>query len=935
MSNVRRRRRSRGDRHRANECMKQTSAPRIMKADPSILFHDRYYLSQIGSIGRMAPFDHYLETGWKQALDPHPLIDGGFYFAKNPDVAKAGVPPLVHYVLHGAAEGRDPHPLFDTAYYRKRLAERDIVIPVGHNPLCFLLDTWFDNRVDSHPLFSGAFYLENNPDVADAGEVPLLHFLLHGVWEQRSPHPIYPRTFMANDSGVAARRLNPFLTWLKMREDSEEIELEDFLRWRYDRKVERWILLDARLQGREPTGAVETALARAVRKLAGGHSVGENPEVSILVPVYNQVHHTLGCLYSLLRSKTRYSFEIIVADGCSTDATAELLPKLIVGPIRYLRSRERLDFAENCTHAAERARGKYLVLLNNDTIVLPEWLDTLMDTFDCGAAELPVGLACSKLIYPDGSLQEAGGLLYREGTAANYGWGGNPAAPAYNFVRDVDYGSGASLAIRRRLWEELGGFDERYRPAYYEDTDLAMRVRRAGYRVVYQPLSTVVHFEGVSHGRDEKVGRKRFQRRNRDRFFMKWRKELAVFRPQPRKPYRLPFHDGRPTALVIDACTPTADRDSGSVDTVNYLRALLKFGWRVVFIPQNSVFFENYTRNLQSLGVECTYGAGMRSLQEAIGAYAEDADVVFMFRHDVVREALPTLKALAPDARRVFETVDLHHLRETREAELTGDETALSEARKTKELELAAMKACDATIVLSEYELEYLRREVSGVALYHIPIARTQPSTEGLPVSERKDILFIGGFRHPPNVDGMLWFMEEVWPKFLSSGFSERLIVVGGDLPPEIEALHGPRVRVRGHVPDVEDLFASCRFSIAPLRYGAGLKGKVVSSLGHGLPCVTTPVGAEGAPFEDRRDLLIAESPDDFNTAMLSLLRDRALWQALASQGKSFFRERFSIGSFERRLADLLRDLEPTDVSGRRRALSRRRGRIAPSPTGC
>ena len=888
-----------------------------MEGDPQHLFHEDYYLFQVRTTGHTRPLDHYLEIGWKEARNPHPLIDARYYLSKNPDVAGETVSPLLHYVLHGAEEERDPHPLFDTVFYRQSLAEKGVLIPPGTNPLRFFLDTWADNLVDPHPLFNSEFYLLNNPDIADSGEIPLLHFLLSGVWEARSPHPVYPRTFMADDPAVRARKLNPFLIWLETREGSNEGGLLEFLQWRYDRDVEQWVLLDVRLNDGEPSQSTLEALAALVHKLAGQRVTSPDPEISIILPVHNQLHHTLGCLYSLLQSKTKHSFEVIVADDCSTDATKDLLPKLALGPIRYLRTARQLGFADNCTQAADKASGDYLVFLNNDTIVLPRWLDELIATFHYQADQGPVGMACSKLIYPDGRLQEAGGMIYREGTTANYGWGESAVAPAFNFVRDVDYGSGASVSIRRDLWESLAGFDGRYRPAYYEDTDLAMQVRQAGFRVLYNPHSVAVHFEGASHGRDITAGQKRFQRRNRDRFFLKWRRELAAFRPQPRRPYRDPVHEKRNTVLVIDACTPTPDRDSGSIDTLNYLKSLLKFGYRVIFVPQNCVYFGAYTRNLQSLGIECAYGPGKHSLQEAIGAYVREADIVLMFRHDVVRESLPTIRALAPAAKLIFEAVDLHHLREIRAAELSGDATAMDEALKTRELELAAMGTCDASIVLSQYEVDYLHREAPAIPLHHIPIARAEPALEPKAFAERKNILFIGGFQHPPNRDGLLWFHQEVWPGLLERGFQEDLVIVGGDMPKDIENLAGPQVRVLGQLPDVNDLFGSCRMSIAPLRYGAGLKGKVISSLSYGLPCVTTGIGAEGAPFEDHCDLLIADEPQDFQLAILSLMNDQLLWERLSQHGKLFFREHFSLQGFEKRLQDLLDEVCQPDLAAR------------------
>src|SRR5207248_4209681 len=276
-------------------------------------------------------------------------------------------------------------------------------------------------------------------------------------------------------------------------------------------------------------------------------------------------------------------FEIIVVDDCSTDATAEAIPQM--RGVVYLRNETNSGFITSCNRGAEAARGKYLVFLNNDTIVRQGWLTALLDTF---AQEQRAGIVGSKLLYPDGRLQEAGGIIWRDATGWNYGKFDDPQKPEYNYLRDVDYCSAAALMIPKSLFESAGGFDSRYAPGYYEDTDLAFKVRQAGYRVLYQPLSEVIHYEGATGGTDISTGAKKHQEINRSSFAEVWSNELAkrpangdvTFLQRPRTP------SGK-NILVIDHHLPMPDCDSGSLRMFQMLKILHRLGHRVTFLPDN------------------------------------------------------------------------------------------------------------------------------------------------------------------------------------------------------------------------------------------------------------------------------------------------------------------------------------------------------------
>lgn len=245
--------------------------------------------------------------------------------------------------------------------------------------------------------------------------------------------------------------------------------------------------------------------------------VPQDPLVSIIIPTFNQWQTTMSCLSSLAKCAGQIPFEVILADDASTDET-RLCEQFVKG-IKVIRNSENLGFLQTCNKGAREASGTYLLLLNNDTNVQVGWLNSLLELLEHDQA---IGLVGPKLVYPDGRLQEAGGIVWNDGSAWNYGKGDDPDRQQYNFTRETDYISGACIMLPKGLWDEIGGFDERYVPAYCEDVDLAFEVRSRGYKVVYQPESVVVHFEGTSCGTDTGAGIKRYQVINREKFLEKW-----------------------------------------------------------------------------------------------------------------------------------------------------------------------------------------------------------------------------------------------------------------------------------------------------------------------------------------------------------------------------------------------------------------------------
>ena len=614
------------------------------------------------------------------------------------------------------------------------------------------------------------------------------------------------------------------------------------------------------------------------------------PRVSIVIPVYNQFAHTLACLRALAAHPSRACCEIIVVDDGSSDETEASLPR--IDGLRYHRRAQNGGFIAACNDGAALAQGDTLVFLNNDTVPQPGWLDALLRTFE----EYPnCGLAGAQLIYPDGRLQEAGGLVFADGNAGNYGRFESPDDPRYAFVREADYCSGAAIAIPRELFARLGGFDTRYAPAYYEDTDLALSVRAAGHSVLYQPASRVVHMEGVTAGTDTGSGTKAYQVRNRGVFREKWRDVLASYPTPDLAPDIAAIRARRRTVLVVDESTPRPDRDSGSLRLVNLFRLLREEGAHVVFLPSDRAYDAGYTEALQQLGVEVWHAPFADGAPAWLRRNGRRFDTVVVCRHFIAREFLPALRQHAPQARIVFDSIDLHYLRERRGAELAGDAALLRTAERTRELELDVIARSDVTLVVSETERELLARDAAG-AKVEVLSNLHRVAGPGRAFAQRSDLVFVGGFRHPPNVDAVRWFAGAVFPLVRQRLPEVRFHCIGGDVPEEIAALATlDGVAVHGHVTDISPYMDGARVAVAPLRYGAGVKGKVNLSMAHGQPVVATACAVEGMHLRAGEDVLVADDAAGFADAVIRAYGDEALWQKLSANGLRNVERHFSL----------------------------------------
>lgn len=628
----------------------------------------------------------------------------------------------------------------------------------------------------------------------------------------------------------------------------------------------------------------------------------KQPLVSIIIPVYNQFEYTYNCLKSIMLNSGDVKYEILIANDCSTDCTKDI--EKVAKNVRLITTEKNVRFLLNCNNAAKYARGRYILFLNNDTQVQENWLQPLVDLIE---RDDSIGMVGSKLVYPDGKLQEAGGILWKDASAWNYGNRQDADAPEFNYVKEVDYISGAAIMIKKSLWDEIGGFDEHFAPAYCEDSDLAFEVRKHGYKVMYQPKSVVVHFEGVSNGTDVSSGLKSYQVENGKKFFEKWKDTLEkehfengtnVFQARDRSALK-------PKLLMINSYVPMYDKDAGSRTLYQYLKIFVERGFSVTLLGDNFYPHEPYTSYFQSLGIEVLYGPYYaNNWKDWLSENGKSIDYVWMNYPHISIKYIDIIKSLT-NAKIIYYGMDLHYLRVQREYEVSHDKQLLNEAQEWKEKEFYIMRKADMSYTLSNIEIEAVHKEDASIAIRKMGIFAYDVFRDDIPrdFENRKDLIFVGGFNHKPNLNAVMWFVKDIFPQILNS-INVKFYIVGSNPPQELINLESDNIVVKGFVSDEElkQLYDSCRIAVVPLLFGAGVKGKLLEAMYNGIPIVTTSVGSEGIDgIEEIAE--IYDSADEFANAVINMYNSKQRLLHISELEQKYVRNNLSIDAIWREIS--------------------------------
>jgi GT2 family glycosyltransferase/ubiquinone/menaquinone biosynthesis C-methylase UbiE len=852
-------------------------------------------------------------------------FDRDWYLKEYPDVAHAGIEPLDHYIQFGIQEGRwkskkdkqnRPNP------HKKRGFEDILLGKLWENIRKQLWHLWSYPRVkaqlklnfrllEKNFPFDPIWYQVKYPDVKGTSMPPFMHFIEYGAPEGRMPNRRFSQEcYLALAPEVASSGTPASLHFLMEGWEEGRLTnwLDRYVEQSFDREIRVRIggLLDLLLAEEDPedlSGARERKISllrnRFSLALRNRAAPTEEPKVSIIIPVYNQVAYTLACVTSLYESDPSTTFEVIIADDCSNDGTREIFKEFSPW-IKMVRTSGNLGFLRNCNHAAKTAKGEFIVFLNNDMLLLPEWLDSLVSTI---VADPECGMVGSKLLNLDGTLQEAGGIFWNDGSAWNYGRRQNPMAHEFNYKKEVDYCSGASICLRKEVWDAVGGFDEIYAPAYCEESDLAFRLRARGLKTIYQPRSVGIHLEGVTHGTDIANGIKTYQVKNLKKLQDRWSDILKkehfpnaeqVFLARDRSAKKRHM-------LFVDHYLPRPDYDAGSKQIATYLQLFVEMGFQISFWPDNLGYDKEYALPLEELGIEViSCNGGLITFEQWIKKNGQHLDVAFLVRPYIALKYINGLKENS-NASIVYYGVDIHFIRTKGELILNPTDKALiARVANEEDVETECWEKADLTLYPSFEECQYIREHFPTTKTDLLPlycksdeeISAAKTTTE---FSKRSGILFVGGFDHTPNKDGILWFYNEILPLIREILPNLSLTIAGSNPPAEVRRLESKFIKVTGRVSDqqLSAFYENHRAAIAPLRFGGGVKGKVVESLLKGLPIVTTSIGSQGL-CNSVKALSIAFSEQDFCEKVIALHQIENKWIEQRKSGIKYFEDNFS-----------------------------------------
>lgn len=689
--------------------------------------------------------------------------------------------------------------------------------------------------------------------------------------------------------------------------------------------------------------------------------------LSIIMPFHNHGDMTCQSLNELAQDSLQFETEFILVSDASKDTELKKVRRCaernyvkLSHEYRLLENRVSIGYGPSCNVGAKHAQGTFLFFANNDMFVGNGAIHAMIHTIQTYPDS---GIVGPLFLGHDMIIQELGGVIYKDASAANAYRDHGTIPKSLFMAHEVDYISAACLMIRKADFDALKGFDEAYGRGYYEDTDLAMAIRKLGKKVILQPFATVFHQEGGTFGSDTPE-KQALMNHNRKLFFTKWERELNVYTAPGTPPL-----DSRERYMVnpilwADQYFITPSHDSGSQRSEQILKYLQNIGFQITYLPMTTVASEEVMPSIARMRFH-----GIRILTDKKSAICDEQtnqcqfNVIFIARPFTYRDIEHDLDECCKGVPIVYDTVDLHFLREARqyietldiEKTLDTDELIkIVECGKYKapigiegclefdhdlpkitneklnqirwlhslmEMEMKSVRKSDITLVVSEEEKNVLSK--MGIPTSKLKILSNIYRDEDIhnalqhmlktDRSRKTDAIFVGNFQHIPNIGAVEKLIEIT--KLVSRSYPDfKMHIVGSHgLPSHLQS----RIKAVENIifhgwlsdQDLDQLYEEVICAFIPLSAGAGVKGKVASAYLHGVPVIGSKIALEGMGLQDGLDYILAEEDKEYLKAYSHLRLNQSYRGDLALHGIQVIEDRLSFSSAAKNLSKVLRKI--------------------------
>ncbi|WP_082145568.1 glycosyltransferase [Microvirga massiliensis] len=624
------------------------------------------------------------------------------------------------------------------------------------------------------------------------------------------------------------------------------------------------------------------------------------PDVSIVVDAGESATDAYRSVAAILFAFNRATFDITLVHSLLQEDRDRLQP--LLDGLTFLEVLPGEPRSAALNRAAFTSKGRFIAFLGRQSEPASRWLDELIypvELFD------RIGAVSAQVLDGNGRLRETGARFLVDGRLEAITGSGNPNSPEFSHTRQIDAVSRSGLLIARSVWEQVGGFSEAFATDNQIDADLCLKVRAAGLRICVAPLSSIsilsaswAASEPLPFGDD-------------NWFKRKWAGLLREAPSRTGNGIRRPDPDGSRRVLFIDQQLPRIDIDAGSYAAIQEMRLFQALNFRVSFLPLNLLHLGAYTEALLRMGVEALHAPFCTSLEQALAARAGQFDVVYITRYNVAQSVIPLVRRYQPDTKIVFNVADLHFLRELRAGIAEKRDDQIRRSRLTRDAEFEVIRQVDLTLSYSDTEQAIILSHQLGDANVARVSWIVEPTSDVPAFENRRDIAFLGSFGHRPNVEAVKFFAAEVLPVLRRRMPGIQVNIFGSQMSAEVAELEQDGLVVHGHVEDLREVFDRARLFIAPLRSGAGIKGKVLAAMAAGIPTILSPIAVEGIAAKPRTDFLLAESPAQWVDAIVDAYGNEKLWTSLSNSALNLVRDSYS---FPEALHAMRAALERVDI---------------------